>query len=128
MLTDAALEFLREYHLGTLATLGRHDRIHAVPVGFTYEDGVVRIIGSRGSQKFLNAERSGRGAVCSVDRARWISFEGTATVLDDPDAITHAVALYAARYRQPRANPQRVVLELQVERVLGSAGFRAAIA
>ncbi len=128
MLTDAAIEFLTEYHLGTLSTLGRHHRIHAVPVGFTYEDGVVRIIGSRGSQKFLNAERSGRGAVCSVDRARWISFEGTARVLDDPDAVAHAVALYAARYRQPRSNPQRVVLELQAERVLGSAEFRAATA
>ncbi len=124
MLTAAALEFLAEYHLGTLSTLGRHHRIHAVPVGFTYEDGVVRIIGSRGSQKFLNAQRSGRGAVCSVDRARWISFEGTARVSDEPDAVAHAVALYAARYRPPRVNPQRVVLELQVERVLGSQGFR----
>ncbi len=124
MLTDAALEFLAEHHLGTLSTLGRHHRIHAVPVGFTYEAGVVRIIGSRGSQKFVNAERSGRGAVCSVDRARWISFEGTARVLDDPDTVAHAVALYTARYRPPRRNPQRVVLELNVERLLGSQGFR----
>jgi len=126
MLTDAAVQFLSEHHLGTLSPLGRHNRIHAVPVGFTYEDGVVRVIGSRGSQKFLNAERSGRAAVCSVDRARWISFEGTARVLDDPDAVASAVALYAGRYRQPRSNPQRVVLELRVERVLGSAEFRAA--
>jgi PPOX class probable F420-dependent enzyme len=125
MLTDAALEFLAEYHLATLSTLGRRDRIHAVPVGFTFEDGIVRVIGSRGSQKFLNAQRSGRAAVCSVDRARWISFEGPVTVSDDPDAVARAVALYAGRYRQPRVNPERVVLELTVERVLGSAGFRS---
>lgn len=124
MLTDAALDFLREYHLATLSTIGRDDRIHAVPVGYTYEDGVVRVIGTRGSQKFVNAERRGRATVCSVDRARWISFEGPVRILQDPDAVAHAVELYAARYRRPRVNPDRVVLELTVERVLGSPQFR----
>ncbi|MDF2664180.1 MAG: hypothetical protein K0R81_30 [Microbacterium sp.] len=124
MLTDDAFSFLREYHLATLSTVGRNGRVHAVPVGFTYEDGIVRIIGSRGTQKFVNAERSGRASVCSVDGARWISFEGPARVTDDPDAVAHAVELYAARYRQPRVNPERVVLEMSVERVLGSQQFR----
>ena len=124
MLTDDAFSFLREYHLATLSTVGRNGRVHAVPVGFTYEDGIVRIIGSRGTQKFVNAERSGRASVCSVDGARWISFEGTARVTDDPDAVARAVELYAARYRQPRVNPERVVLEMSVERVLGSQQFR----
>ncbi|WP_292902966.1 PPOX class F420-dependent oxidoreductase [Microbacterium sp.] len=124
MLTDDALAFLSEYHLATLSTIGRSGRVHAVPVGFTYDDGVVRIIGSRGTQKFVNAERSGRASVCSVDGARWISFEGRARVSDDPEEVAHAVDLYAARYRQPRVNPERVVLEMTVERVLGSAPFR----
>lgn len=125
MLTDDALAFVREYHLATLSTIGRSGRIHAVPVGFTYENGVVRVIGSRGTQKFVNAVRSGRASVCSVDGARWLSFEGAAHVSDDPDAVAHAVELYAARYRQPRVNPERVVLEISVERVLGSASLRA---
>lgn len=125
MITDAARAFLAEYHLATLSTLGRGDRIHAVPVGFTWEDGIVRVIGSRGSQKFVNAQRQGRATVCSVDRARWISFEGAARVIETADAVAHAVELYAARYRHPRINPERVVLELSVERVLGSTGFRS---
>ena len=125
MLTNDALAFVREYHLATLSTIGRSGRIHAVPVGFTYEDGVVRVIGSRGTQKFVNAVRSGRASVCSVEGARWLSFEGAARVSDDPDAVAHAVELYAARYRQPRVNPERVVLEMTVERVLGSASLRA---
>ena len=125
MLTVAAFEFLAEYHLATLSTIGRSGRIHAVPVGFTFEDGIVRVIGTGGSQKFLNAQRSGRAAVCSVDRARWISFEGPVEVTDEPDAVAHAVALYAGRYRQPRVNPERVVLELTVDRVLGSQAFRS---
>jgi PPOX class probable F420-dependent enzyme len=125
VLTDDALAFLGEYHLATLSTVGRLGRVHSVPVGFTYEDGIARVIGSRGSQKFLNAERSGRASLCSVDGARWISFEGTARVTDDPTAVAHAVELYAMRYRQPRVNPERVVLEMAVERVLGSSSFRA---
>ncbi|KQR21452.1 MULTISPECIES: PPOX class F420-dependent oxidoreductase [Microbacterium] len=125
MLTDDARSFLSEYHLATLSTVGRSGRVHAVPVGFTYEDGVVRVIGSRGTQKFVNAARSGRASICSVDGGRWISFEGTARVSDDADAVAHAVDLYAARYRQPRVNPDRVVLEIAVERTLGSAALRA---
>ncbi|RKT35997.1 PPOX class probable F420-dependent enzyme [Microbacterium sp. AG1240] len=125
MITAAARAFLSEYHLATLSTIGRHHRIHAVPVGFTWEDDVVRVIGARGSQKFLNAERSGRASICSVDGRRWISFEGTARVLDDADAVAHAVDLYARRYRQPRVNPERVVLEIRPDRVLGSPDFRA---
>lgn len=124
-LTDAALEFLRERHLATLSTIGRDGRIHSVPVGMTYLDGVVRVIGGRGSQKFVNAQRSGRASVSSVDGARWISFEGPARVLTDAEAVARAVELYAARYRQPRPNPERAVLEIAVERVLGSSGMRA---
>jgi len=125
MITDAAREFLAERHLATLSTLGRDGRIHSVPVGITYLDGVVRVIGSRGSQKFVNAERSGRASVNTVDGARWISFEGPARILSDPESVAFAVELYAARYRQPRPNPRRIVLELTVERVLGSSGMRA---
>ncbi|WP_082600998.1 pyridoxamine 5'-phosphate oxidase family protein [Agromyces sp. Root81] len=124
MLTDTAREFLSEYHLATLSTLDRQRRIHSVPVGITYLDGVVRIIGGSGSQKFVNAERSGRASVNTVDGGRWISFEGPASISTDPESVAFAVALYAARYRQPRPNPQRVVLELTVERVLGSVGMR----
>jgi PPOX class probable F420-dependent enzyme len=125
VLTDDARSFLSEYHLATLSTVGRSGRVHAVPVGFTYEDDVVRVIGSRGTQKFVNAARSGRASICCVDGGRWISFEGTARVSDDADAVAHAVDLYAARYRQPRVNPDRVVLEIAVERTLGSAALRA---
>lgn len=125
VITDEARAFLREYHLATLSTLGRGGRIHSVPVGMTWEDGVVRVIGTRGSQKFLNAARAGRASINAVDGGRWLSFEGPTRVNEDPDAIARAVALYAARYREPSVNPERVVLEITVERVLGSPQFRA---
>jgi PPOX class probable F420-dependent enzyme len=124
VITDAATQFLAERHLAILSTLDRRGRIHSVPVGMTYRDGLVRVIGSRRSQKFVNARRSGRATVATVDGARWISFEGPVRVLDDPESVAVAVELYAARYRRPRPNPERVVLELTVERVLGSSGMR----
>lgn len=126
VITDEARAFLSEYHLATLSTLGRDGRIHAVPVGITYLDGIVRVIGSRGSQKFVNAARTGRASVNTVDGGRWISFEGPARIVEDSASVERAVELYAARYRQPSVNPERVVLEITVERVLGSPQFRSA--
>jgi len=125
-LTPDALQFVADRHLAMLATIARDGAIHQVAVGFTLTDGVVRIITSDGSQKVRNVERDARATVGQVDGARWISFVGTAVVERDRDAITLAENLYAARYRQPRPNPQRVVIRIDVDRVLGSSGMRAA--
>jgi hypothetical protein len=40
-------------------------------------------------------------------------------VSGDPARVADAVARYADRYRRPRPNPDRVVVEVAVERVLG---------
>jgi F420H(2)-dependent biliverdin reductase len=50
-----------------------------------------------------------------------VTLEGTAVVRDDPASVADAVARYAQRYRQPRENPARVVLEISVDRILGNA-------
>jgi PPOX class probable F420-dependent enzyme len=122
-LTDDALAFLTEYHLATLTTLRQDGRPHVVPVGFTYADGIVRVITSGVSQKALNVARGGHATVCQVDRARWLTLGGPARVLDDPASVTDAEARYAERYRPPRVNPQRVVLEVTVTDVMGQAGL-----
>jgi hypothetical protein len=41
----------------------------------------------------------------------------------DPDAVRDAEVRYAQRYRTPQPNPQRVVIEVLVKRVLGSASL-----
>jgi hypothetical protein len=41
-------------------------------------------------------------------------------VRDDAAADRDAEARYAQRYRRPRENPARVVLEIAVDRVLGN--------
>lgn len=125
-LSDDGLAFVREYHLATLTTLRPNGTPHVVAVGFTWdqEGGKARVITSGGSQKAVNAARGGYAAISSVDGGRWLTLEGPARVLDDPESVADAVQRYAERYRQPRINPARVVIEVDVTRILGSAAFK----
>ncbi|MCR5976507.1 TIGR03618 family F420-dependent PPOX class oxidoreductase [Gordonia jinghuaiqii] len=124
-LGPAAVEFLTERHLGTLATLRADGTPHVVAVGFTWdpEAGLARVITFEGSQKVRNAERGAYAAVTNVDGPRWLTLEGPATVRREPDRVREAEQRYAQRYRQPKPNPRRVVIEISVTRVLGSASL-----
>jgi F420H(2)-dependent biliverdin reductase len=123
-LPDPVREFLRERHLATLTTLRPDGTPHVVAVGFTWdaEAGLARVITNGTSTKARNvAAGSPRAVVAQVDGRRWLSMEGVPTVSDDPGRVAEAVRRYAERYRQPRENPARVVVEIAVDRVLGSA-------
>ena len=122
-LAPGLLELLTERHLATLTTLRADGSPHVVPVGVTFDaaTATARVITSGTSAKARHV-RDGRPrvAVCQVDGRRWITLEGTAVVRDDPASVADAVERYARRYRQPRVNPARVVLEISVDRVLGN--------
>ena len=94
-----------------------------MPVAFTWDAGalVARVIASGGTRKVRNAEAGCRAVLCQVDGRRWLSLEGTADVLRDPEAVLDAERRYAERYRVPRPNPQRVVLLVTVDRVTGDS-------
>ena len=122
-LTSDALEFLTERHLAMLTTLRTDGSPHVVAVGLTVDPDthIARVITSDGSQKAVNAERSRVGVLSQVDGGRWLSLEGIASVNREPDAVRDAEVRYAQRYRTPKPNPQRVVIEVLVKRVLGSS-------
>jgi F420H(2)-dependent biliverdin reductase len=122
-LTNDALAFLTERHLAMLTTLRTDNSPHVVAVGFTFDPKthIARVITTGGSQKAVNAERGGVAVLSQVDGARWLSLEGQASVNGQVDAVRDAELRYAQRYRTPRVNPRRVVIEVQIERVLGSA-------
>ena len=121
-LSREALDFLTVRHLATLTTLRPDGSPHVTPVGFTWdaETSTARVITSRGSRKTRNAAAGGPAVLCQVDGRWWLSLEGRARVLDAPDAVADAERRYAARYRQPRPNPERVVIAISVTRVLGN--------
>lgn len=122
-LTPASLAFMTERHLATFTTLRRDGSPHAVPVGFTWdaEALVARVIASRRTAKVVQARAGRRAALTQLDGRRWISLEGTTRVLEDAASVHDAEQRYAVRYRRPRPNPERVVVVLDVDRVLGGA-------
>ena len=119
-------DFWRERLLSTLTTLRPNGSPHVVPVGVTVDDefAVARVICSRGSVKARNIRAAGesgaRVALSQQDWGRWSTLEGLAFVRGDAESVHDAEQRYAARYgRQPRPNPERVVLEVTIERMLG---------
>ena len=121
-LSPEALDFLAVRHLATLTTLRPDGTPHVTPVGFTWdaETSTARVITSLGSRKTRNAAGGGPAVLCQVDGRWWLSLEGTTRVLDDPGSVADAERRYAARYREPRPNPQRVVIAITVTSVLGN--------
>ncbi|MER7443607.1 pyridoxamine 5'-phosphate oxidase family protein [Micromonospora avicenniae] len=123
---DRVVAFCRERHLATLTTLRPDGTPHVVPVGVTLDSasGLARVITSATSRKARHVAAAGpQGApvaLCHVDGRRWLTIEGRAVVRTDAAAVAEAERRYAERYRTPRPNPERVVVEVTVTRVLGS--------
>ncbi len=119
--------FWTERHLATLTTVRPDGTPHVVAVGVTvdFEAGLARVITFAPSVKArLVRAASTDGipvAVCQLDGPRWSTLEGRAVLREDPESVRDAENRYAARYRQPKPNPQRVVIEITVTRVLGNA-------
>ena len=117
------LAFLAERHLATLTTLRGDGTPHVVPVGVTYDPDarLARVITSGTSAKARHVrEGQVRVAVCQVEGRRWVTLEGAAAVRDDAESVAEAERRYAERYRPPRENPARVVIEIAVDRILGN--------
>lgn len=116
-------EFWQERHLCTLTTVRPDGTPHVVPVGATYDldTGIARVITSGTSQKArIIGDGGAMVALCQVDGRRWSTLEGRAVLRTEPEQVEDAEARYAARYKPPRPNPARVVVEIQVTRILGN--------
>lgn len=121
-LGEEVLTFLAERHLATLTNVRADGTPHVVPVGFSYESAtrLARVITSGESVKARLAARPGAvGALCQVDRGRWLTLTGPLQVDRDAAAVADAERRYAERYRVPREYPLRVVVVMQVDRILG---------
>lgn len=123
-LTDDARAFVAARELATLSTIGPSGLIHAVAVGFTVHEGVVRVITFDDSQKVLNIERDPRATVAQIASPQWLSIAGRAEIQRDRESVRLAEQLYAGRYREPRPNPRRVVIAITPEKILMSPGLK----
>ncbi|OKJ92901.1 PPOX class F420-dependent oxidoreductase [Amycolatopsis sp. CB00013] len=124
---EAFREFWTERHLATLTTVRPDGTPHVVAVGVTvdFEAGIARVITFRSSKKARLVKEAGENgipvAACQIDGPRWSTLEGRAVLREDPESVHDAENRYAARYRQPKPNPERVVIEITVTRVLSNA-------
>lgn len=122
-LTDPALvAFWTERHLCTVTTVRADGTLHVTPMGVVLqpEAGLAWAITSRRSIKARNLLRGGPVAACQVDGRWWSAVSGHGVVVDDPEVVREAEERYAARYRTPRVNPERVAVRITVERVLAN--------
>jgi len=125
-LTPEQRVFLVARHLAPLVTLRPDGSPHAVPVAATWDDatGRVLITTQDGSVKVRNVEAvapgTARAAVCQVDGGRWLTLEGVASVSRDPADVADAERRHARRHHALEPDPARVLLSVQVDRVLGS--------
>jgi PPOX class probable F420-dependent enzyme len=115
--------FLTERHLATLTTLRQDGSPQVTPVGVTYDSDrrLARVITWATSIKARNVASNPhhRVAVCQVDGGRWLTLYGTASVTADPDAVAEGVLRYKRRYREPKEREDRVVIEIQVDSLVG---------
>ncbi|MEU4794109.1 TIGR03618 family F420-dependent PPOX class oxidoreductase [Micromonospora tulbaghiae] len=123
---ERVARFFADRHLATLTTPRADGTPHVVPVGVTFDPAarLARVITSAGSAKARHVAAAGPDgvpvAVCQVDGRWWLTVEGRAVLRSDPDSVAEAERRYAERYRTPRPNPQRVVIEIAVTGLLGS--------
>ena len=118
---EAVEAFLAERHLATLTTLRPDGSPHVVPVRFTWDGTLARVMTVASSRKVRNltAGAYGRAALCQVAGVRWVTLEGTATVSADPLRVAEGARRYTERFRSPPpAPPDRVVVEIAVDRVM----------
>lgn len=127
LLSAAGLAFVTERHLATITTLRPDGTPHVTPVGFTWEDATAtaRVICSGTSRKARNVEADGLVALCQFEGRQWLTLEGRGRVRSEPEAVADAEGRYALRYRRPRPNPSRVVIEVTVIRAVGTSGLLA---
>jgi PPOX class probable F420-dependent enzyme len=118
---DAVEAFLAERHLATLTTLRPDGSPHVVPVRFTWDGTLARVMTVASSRKARNltAGPYGRAALCQVAGVRWVTLEGTATVSANPLRVAEGARRYTERFcSPPPAPPDRVVVEIAVDRVM----------
>jgi PPOX class probable F420-dependent enzyme len=124
LVSKATETFLAENAICTLTTARPDGSFHVAPVRFTWDGqaGLVRVmtIGTRRKARNVSEHPGARATVCQLVDYRWVTLEGPATVSDDPVRIAAGARRYALRYHSlPPSLPGMVVIEIQVDRVLG---------
>ena len=116
------LDFWTERHLCTLTTLRADGRPHVVPVGVALdpEERCAWVITSRASRQGPPPRLPRPRGRLPGRRAPLVDDRGHRAGARRRRAVARAEERYAARYRTPRENPDRIAIRIEVDRILSS--------
>jgi PPOX class probable F420-dependent enzyme len=126
---DAARAYLRDNHWAVLATLRRDGSPQLTPVAAAVDaEGFVVVSTRETAYKTKHVRRTGRAWLCVLPDGffgEWISVEGPATVVSQPEAMDGLVAYYRAvsgehpdwdDYRAAMVRDQRCLIRIELTR------------
>lgn len=113
--------FLEQQRVATLATIDAGGRPHLVAMWYAVIDGVVWFETKVKSQKAVNLRRDPRVTVMvesghTYDRLRGVTLDGTATVVDDRDALWEVGVNMWERYNGPYSEEVKPLVELMLNK------------
>ena len=132
MKPDNALVFIADHSRSVLATQRSDGRPQMSPVNAGVVDGVICISSRAPLAKVRNIRRDPRVSLLSFTDefyGSWVQTDGTATIVDQPEALDLLVAVYRAisgehpdwdDYRSAMIRDERVVIRIEPERAAGS--------
>lgn len=113
--------FVARQRTANLATIGANGQPHVVGMWFAVLDGVLWFETKAKAQKALNLRRDPRATVLiedglTYDTLRGVSMEGTAEILDDPEALWAVGVNVWERYTGPYTEDLRPFVEMMLNK------------
>lgn len=122
VMTDAEIaEFVTSSRGGTLATIGRDGQPHLTAMWYGVVDGEIWFETKAKSQKAVNVRRDPRVTFLledgqTYDTLRGVAFEGTAEIVEDPEAVFRVGVSVWERYTGPYTEEQRPAVEMMMNK------------
>ena len=121
-MSDAEVRaFVESSRTATMATVGPNGTPHLVAMWFGVIDGQIWFETKARSQKAVNLRRDPRITVMiedglTYDTLRCVSLEGTATIVDDPDALWAVGVSVWERYNGPYTDEAKPLVEFMLNK------------
>jgi len=119
-MTDEEIDaFVASRRTAILGTLGKDGQPHLVAMWFGWIDGVMWFETKAKSQKAVNLRRDPRVTVLledglTYDTLRGVALEGTAEIVEDPDALWRLGVDVWERYNGPYTDEVKPLLEMML--------------
>jgi PPOX class probable F420-dependent enzyme len=121
MTDEEIAAFVQQQRTATMATLGPDGMPHLVAMWYAVIDGAIWFETKARSQKAVNLRRDSRISVLiesghTYNELKGVSFEGTAEVLDDADALWAVGVNVWERYTGPYTEEMRPFVEMMLNK------------